>query len=108
MLTRLLFYVINWESNCSLLSVAVIDNYNQKQLAEEMVGFSFLLHVAVYHREVRMGAKAGAGGGTVEEKLTGLLRLAPAQPASLNIPGLPALGWHCPQQARSSPISQQS
>lgn len=61
MLTRLLFYVINWESNCSLLSVAVIDNYNQKQLAEEMVGFSFLLHVAVYHREVRMGAKAGAG-----------------------------------------------
>lgn len=46
-----------------------------------MVGISFLLLVAVYHREVRMGAKAGAGDGTVEEKLTGLLPLAPAQPA---------------------------
>ena len=75
----------------------MIDNYNQKQLGEEMVGFSFLLHVAVYHREVRLGAKAGAGDGTVEEKLTGLLRLAPAQPASLTIPGLSALGWHCTQ-----------
>lgn len=97
MLTWLLFYVIKWESNCSLLSVAVTDNYNQKQLGEEMVGFSFLLHVAVYHREVRIGAKAGAGDGTMEEKLTGLLPLAPAQPASLNIPGPPALGWYCPQ-----------
>lgn len=97
MLTWLLFYVINWESNCSLLSVAVIDHYNQKQCGEEMVGFSFLLHVAVYHREVRIGAKAEAGDGTVEEKLTGLLRLAPAQPASLTIPWLPALWWHCPQ-----------
>ncbi|KAM7331055.1 hypothetical protein ACRRTK_010244 [Alexandromys fortis] len=108
MLTRLLFYVINWESNYGLLSVAVIDNYNQKQPGEAMVGFSFLLHVAVYHREVRLGAKAGAGDGTVEEKLTGLLHLAPAQPASLNIPGPSAFGWHCPQEARFSYISQQS
>ena len=88
---------MKWESNCRLLSVAVVDNYNQKQLGEEMVGFSFLLRVAVYHREVRMRAKAGAGDGTVEEKLTGLLPLAPAQPASLNVPGPPALGWHCAQ-----------
>lgn len=88
-----LFCDIKLENYYSLLSVAVIDNHNQKQLGRKWF-FSFLFQVAVCHRDVRIGAKAGAEDGNVEERCS-LVCSSWLLPE--NMPGLLVLGWHCPQ-----------